>query len=101
MNELAQFVYDYLYDNRILYRQIRRIGIIVLIRYKINVIDTLKNVGYSTYRIRKEHMFSEGTITKFRNSQPVAIDIIDKLCQLLDCQPGDLLEYVPDENGQS
>ena len=72
-----------------------------MIIYKIDIISALKEKGWTTYRIRKEHMFSEGTITKFRNRQPVAIDIIDKLCQLLDCQPGDLLEYVPDENGQS
>ena len=24
---------------------------------------------------------------------------IEKLCALLDCQPGDIMEYVPDENG--
>ena len=25
------------------------------------------------------------------------LDTLDRLCQALDCQPGDLLEYVPDE----
>ncbi|MCL6634456.1 MAG: helix-turn-helix transcriptional regulator [Peptococcaceae bacterium] len=25
-------------------------------------------------------------------------DLLNKLCKALDCQPGDLLEYVPDEN---
>lgn len=24
---------------------------------------------------------------------------IDKICTLLDCQPGDILEYVPDDEG--
>lgn len=24
-------------------------------------------------------------------------ETIDKLCKLLDCQPGDILEYLPDE----
>lgn len=27
----------------------------------------------------------------------VPVDVIDKICKALDCQPGDLMEYIPDE----
>lgn len=26
------------------------------------------------------------------------IDALDKICEVLDCQPSDLMEYIPDEN---
>lgn len=28
----------------------------------------------------------------------IPLDVLDKLCTVLDCQPADLLEFVPDEN---
>lgn len=33
---------------------------------------------------------------KLRKNEKVNIDTIDKLCGLLKCQPGDILEYVED-----
>lgn len=27
----------------------------------------------------------------------IPIDVLDRICSVLDCQPGDLFEYVPDE----
>lgn len=69
------------------------------IKYKIDVITALKEAGYSTYRIRKEKIFGEKTMQDFRNNQPVmSADCIEKLCQLLSCQPGDILEYVEERN---
>ncbi|WP_343217387.1 helix-turn-helix domain-containing protein [Dehalobacter sp. DCA] len=28
--------------------------------------------------------------------QNVSLDVIEKLCKYLNCQPGDLMEYIPD-----
>lgn len=41
-----------------------------------------------------------GTITKLRTQDPSRIDVgtLNLLCMALDCTPGDLLEFVPDEN---
>lgn len=33
----------------------------------------------------------------YGTSKRLDIDHIDKLCAVLNCQPGDLLEYIPDE----
>lgn len=66
------------------------------IQYKINVISSLKDAGYSTYRLRKEKLLGEATIQKFRNNEPVSWDNISTVCKLLNCQIGDLMEYVPD-----
>lgn len=29
------------------------------------------------------------------------VDVIDRICQALDCQPGDLMEYIPDSPDDS
>ena len=26
----------------------------------------------------------------------IPVDVLDRICRALDCQPGDLMEYVPD-----
>ena len=66
------------------------------IRYKIKVIDALKDAGYSTYRIRKENRLHEMTLQALRNNKLVSWDVLDKICSLLDCQPGDIIERVPE-----
>lgn len=64
--------------------------------YKCNILTKLKELGYTTYRIRKEKILSESTVQKFRNNEPVSWNNITTICKLLSCQPGDILEYVED-----
>lgn len=68
-----------------------------MIRYRIDVMTELKNRGFSSYELRKGKHLSESAMTKIRNNLIVGSDILNTLCILLQCQPGDLLEYVPDE----
>lgn len=59
--------------------------------------EMLKEKGFSTYRIRKEKLISQGTLTALRNGTGgLEHKTIERLCQVLDCQPGDLMEYVPE-----
>ena len=67
------------------------------IKYKIDIIAQLKNKGFSTYRIRKEKLIGESTLQKIRTGELVSWENIDTICELLDCQPGDILEYTPEE----
>ncbi|MBS5368941.1 MAG: helix-turn-helix transcriptional regulator [Coprobacillus cateniformis] len=68
-----------------------------MIRYKQNILELLKMNGYSTYKIRKEKIFSEAQLQYFRNGTIVREETLNKLCCLLNCQPGDILEYIPDD----
>ena len=63
------------------------------LQYKINVLEALKEKGYTTYTLRKEKLLSESTIQKLRGGEGVAWDNLDTLCRLLDCDIGDILEY--------
>lgn len=61
------------------------------IKYKIDVLAALKAKGYSTARIRKEKLIGEATIQRLRHKQSVSFDILSKLCNLLECDIGDIL----------
>ena len=61
--------------------------------YKIDVLQELKNKGYSTYKIRKEKLLGEKTIQNLREQKPINWETIEILCKLLECQPGDIIEY--------
>lgn len=65
--------------------------------YKMNVVEALKDTGYSSYRIRKEKIMGEATLQKLRDEELVSWETVNLLCRLLKCQPGDLLEYLSDE----
>lgn len=67
-----------------------------MLKYKINIMESLKNNGYSSYKLRKNKIFGEATMTKFRNKEYINFDNLNILCKLLNCQPGDILEYIPD-----
>ena len=67
------------------------------ITYKIDVLAALKAAGYSTYKLRKEKILAESTLQQFRNSDIVSNENLSRVCELLRCQPGDILEYVPEE----
>ncbi len=64
------------------------------IKYKIDVLAALKSKGLNTNVLRKEKLLSEGVIQALRGKQPISWVNISKLCELLSCQPGDILEYV-------
>lgn len=67
------------------------------IKYKIDVLAALKEKGYSSYKLRQDKIFGERTIQKIRDGEIVTADNIAKLCELLHCQVGDLLEYKPEQ----
>lgn len=59
--------------------------------------DLMKAKGLTTYKIRQENIISQSALTAIKNGKSVTTDTIAKLCAALDCQPGDILEYVPEE----
>ena len=64
------------------------------IKYKIDILAALKAAGYSSTRIRKEKIMGQATLTQIRHGNLISWANLNRICALLDCQPGDLLEYV-------
>lgn len=65
--------------------------------YKIDVLQALKEKGYTTYKLRNEKLLSESTLQKLRTNKGVSWENLESLCTLLDCQPADLIEFVKTE----
>lgn len=70
------------------------------IRYKIDVMSALKGKGYSSTKIRNDKLIGQSYLQQIRRGELVSWKTIDTLCSLLDCQPGDLIEYVREEDVQ-
>ena len=66
------------------------------ISYK-KLLKMMEEKGLTTYKIRQEKIISESTLQNIRNGKRITTDSIAALCSALNCQPGDLLEYVPDK----
>lgn len=64
------------------------------IKYKIDVVQALKDKGYTSYSIRKNNIMGQATYSQLRHGELVSWATMNTLCELLDCQPGDLIEYV-------
>ena len=62
--------------------------------YKIDVLESLKEAGYNTTRLRKERLLNESAIQYIREGKPVGAKALDILCNLLDMQPGNIIKYV-------
>lgn len=62
------------------------------------LLNLLRERGYTSYRIRKEKIIGQATLTHIKNGTG-GLDhrSISKLCATLNCQPGDLMAYIPDE----
>lgn len=65
-----------------------------MLTYKIDVLESLKESGYNSTKILKEGLISQSAMQKLRKNEMVGIKTIDKLCELLDMQPGNIIKYV-------
>lgn len=64
--------------------------------YKFDVLESLKEAGYNTTRLRKEKLLGENAIQSLRRGEMVGIIALEKICKLLDMQPGNIIKYVED-----
>lgn len=68
-----------------------------MLKYKINILNKLKEKGYTSYKIRQEKLIGEAQLTKIRSGEIASKETLNTICKLLNCQPGDIMEYVPDD----
>lgn len=66
---------------------------VTIIIYK-DILGKLKAAGYNTNRLRQEKLLPESTIQAIRSGKPITTKSIDTICSLLNCKPGEILDYV-------
>lgn len=54
--------------------------------------DKLNRLGMK--RTDLYQIMSSPTVAKLSKGETITTDMIDKLCEFLKCQPGDIMEYV-------
>lgn len=67
-----------------------------MIIYSKNVLELLKNKGISSYYIRKNKIFGQQELQKIRYGNMPSWATLDTICNLLQCQPGDIIAWIPD-----
>lgn len=68
-----------------------------MLTYKIDVIETLKESGYNSKKILDERIIGQSSMQKLRRGEMVGIKTLEKLCELLDMQPGNIIKYVNEQ----
>ena len=64
----------------------------------VKLFELLKEKGYTTYKIRQEKLIGQGTLTALKNGTGgLDAKTIARLCEVLDCQPGDLIAFSREE----
>ena len=59
---------------------------------------TMKEKGYSQYRLIQEHNFSRGQIFRLRHNYNVNTHTLNTLCNILDCKIEDIAEFTKDKD---
>lgn len=67
-----------------------------MLYYKIDVVAALKAAGHSMTSLKKDGVFGGRLIDQIYAGKVLGITGIDRLCALLDLQPGDLIAWKPD-----
>ena len=67
------------------------------ISYK-KLFDLMAEKGIKKRELRETYNISPTIINRLNNNTNVAVDTIMYLCEILDCKPSDIMEYIPPEN---
>ena len=65
---------------------------VMLAKRKVSVTELSEKIGITMANV---------SILKTGKAKAVKLDTLNKICKALDCQPGDILEYRPDEKEDS
>ncbi|MEO3218353.1 helix-turn-helix transcriptional regulator [Ruminococcus bicirculans (ex Wegman et al. 2014)] len=57
------------------------------------LINLMKQAGMTSYTVKKDKIIGQATYKKILEGGDIDTRTIAKLCELLNCQPGDILEY--------
>ncbi len=61
------------------------------------LLKIFKDRGITSYTIKKDNIIGQASLKKIKQGGEIDTRTIAKLCEYLNCQPGDILEYIPDD----
>lgn len=57
------------------------------------LIKRMQEAGINSYTLKKDNIIGQATYKKILEGGDIDTRTIAKLCKLLNCQPGDIVEY--------
>ena len=62
----------------------------------------IEGKGLTMYSLRRDKVVGVATLEKmWKGEGHVDTRSLERLCEYLDCQPGDIMEYVPEKGGMA
>lgn len=65
------------------------------------LLDMLNRRGMTREQLKNAAGISSSTMTKISKGESVTLNTIDSICEVLQCQPGDILEHVSNNQPKS
>ena len=62
-----------------------------------NLWNVMKEKGISQYTLIKKYHVSPAQITRLKRNESVSTNTIEMFCKILDCEVGDIMKYIKDE----
>lgn len=58
--------------------------------------ERMRAKGIKKNDLRTKYKINPKTISSLAKNKSVTVDTLMELCRILECQPGELMEYIPD-----
>jgi len=62
-----------------------------------NLWNVMREKGVSQYALIKKYGVSPGQLTRLKRNESVSTHTIEIFCRILDCQVGDIMRYIKEE----
>ena len=76
---------------------VQRRGETMPVSYR-KLFDLMQERGVKKVDLRTKYKINPKTVDSLVNNRSVTVDTIMQLCEIFECQPGDLMEYIPTES---
>lgn len=63
--------------------------------------DLMETKSIKKIDLRKKYGLNPKTVDSLTKNKSVTVDTIMELCKILDCQPGDIMDYIPDPDSDA
>lgn len=70
------------------------------IRINLDVMMAKRKTGLSELSAKVDITLANLSILKNSHAKAIRFSTLESICEALECQPGDILEYIPDKTGQ-
>ncbi len=65
------------------------------------MVKLMEERGITSYTVKRDNIIGQATFRKIKEGGDIDTRTIAKMCEVLECQPGDLLEYIPESAGKA